>query len=117
MTDGPAPRRELERARDGDGQGAGQARIALAAGTQPERLRAAILALASTRGAESSTCPSDAARAVADDWRPLLPQVRELARELARRGEVSLTQGGERLDPDGEWRGPIRIQWLRGADG
>ncbi|MFI5592210.1 DUF3253 domain-containing protein [Amycolatopsis sp. NPDC051758] len=109
------PRRELERIRDGGGPGADQARIALSTEAPPDRLRAAILALASARGAESSTCPSDAARAVAEDWRPLLPQARELARELARTGRVRLTQRGRLLDPDGEWRGPIRIQW-RGKD-
>jgi hypothetical protein len=105
------PRRELERVRDGDGPGADHARIALTAEDPPDRLRAAILALASARGAESSTCPSDAARAVAEDWRPLLPQARALARELARTGRVRLTQRGRLLDPDGEWRGPIRICW------
>ncbi|MBM7772467.1 hypothetical protein JOD54_002671 [Actinokineospora baliensis] len=59
---------------------------------------------------DSSTCPSDAARAVTDDWRPLLPRARELARDLARAGEVRLTQRGAVLDPDGQWRGPIRIR-------
>ncbi|MCR6487486.1 DUF3253 domain-containing protein [Amycolatopsis sp. OK19-0408] len=101
---------ELERIRDGDGPGAADARRALAAGSTAERLRAAILALAYARGARSSTCPSDAARAVADDWRPLMAEAREAARELARDGRVQLTQRGNVLDPDGEWRGPIRIR-------
>ncbi|MDQ3577466.1 MAG: DUF3253 domain-containing protein [Actinomycetota bacterium] len=117
MNDRLAPRRELERARDGGGPGADQARIALTANALPERLRAAILALTFTRGADSSTCPSDAARAVADNWRPLLPQARELARDLARTGDVRLTQRGELLDPDAEWRGPIRIRMPWPADG
>lgn len=103
-------RRELERIRGGSGPGAGDARTALAGGPSADRLRAAILALAYARGAESSTCPSDAARAVADDWRPLMSEAREVARELARDGRVELTQRGEVLDPDGEWRGPIRIR-------
>ncbi|WP_370964658.1 DUF3253 domain-containing protein [Amycolatopsis sp. cg9] len=102
------PRQELERIRDGGGPGAEHARVALTA--SPDRLRAAILALAAGRGAGSSTCPSDAARAVADDWRPLLPRARELARELARDGRVRITQGDRVLDPGGEWRGPIRIR-------
>jgi hypothetical protein len=117
MTASPAPRRELERIRDGDGIGADQARVALTAEAPPDRLRAAILALACARGADSSTCPSDAARAVADDWRPLLPRAREVARELARSGEVRLTQRGRVLDPDGEWQGPIRISVTRRAGG
>lgn len=116
MTDRPAPQRELERIRDGGGPGADQARIALTAGAPPERLRAAILALACGRGVESSTCPSDAARAVAEDWRALMPQARAVAQGLARTGQVRLTQGDRVLDPDGEWRGPIRIR-LPGSSG
>ncbi len=115
MTERSGPRRELERTRDGGGPGADQARVALTAETAAERLRAAILALATARGVDSSTCPSDAARAVATDWRPLLPQARDLARELARAGRVRLTQRGRPLDPDGEWRGPIRIRVVTGS--
>ncbi|MGA6161138.1 DUF3253 domain-containing protein [Amycolatopsis magusensis] len=117
MTEVPGPRRELERTRDGDGPGAEQARIALTAGSPADRLRAAILALTCARGEDSSTCPSDAARAVADDWRPLLSQARDLARELAKAGQVRLTQQGRALDPDAEWQGPIRIQLPPHADG
>ncbi|SEF23838.1 Protein of unknown function [Amycolatopsis pretoriensis] len=109
MPEQPGPRRELQRIRDGGGPGAAEARTALTASAPPDRLRAAILALATARGAQSSTCPSDAARAVADDWRPLLDQARELARALAKAGAVRLTQRGRPLDPDGDWSGPIRI--------
>ncbi|MBK1783894.1 DUF3253 domain-containing protein [Prauserella cavernicola] len=116
MTD-RAPRRELERTRDGAGPGADEAGAALGAEGTGDRLRAAILALARARGSESSICPSDAAKAVADDWRRLLPQARDVARELARRGDVVLTQRDQLLDPDGEWRGPIRIRAPRSADG
>jgi hypothetical protein len=55
----------------------------LTAETPADRLRAAILALATARGADGSTCPSDAARAVAVDWRPLLPEARELRVNLS----------------------------------
>ena len=42
-------------------------------------------ALAERRGPNSSTCPSDAARAVAEDWHDLLPEAREaVARFIAR---------------------------------
>lgn len=105
MPDQPGPRRELERIRDGGGPGADEARTALTATSPRDRLRAAIVALASARGPASSTCPSDAARAVADDWRPLLDE----ARELAESGEVRLTQRGRPLNPGGDWSGPIRI--------
>jgi Protein of unknown function (DUF3253) len=75
------------------------------------KLRATILDLARQRGPTSSICPSDAARAVGgDDWRDLMDTAREAARDLARAGEVVITQGDDVLDPDAEWRGPIRIR-------
>lgn len=76
-----------------------------------QRLSAAILELARRRGPSSSICPSDAARAVGGDgWRDLMDQARDVARQLARAGEVEITQKGEVLDPDAAWRGPIRIR-------
>jgi len=76
-----------------------------------QRLRTAILELARQRGPSSSICPSDAARAVGgDDWRDLMDQARDCARALAKDGEVEITQGGDVLDPDATWRGPIRIR-------
>ena len=76
-----------------------------------QRLRAAILDLAGQRGPSSSICPSDAARAVGgDDWRALMDDARDVARTLAREGHVDITQKGAVLDPDGTWRGPIRIR-------
>ncbi|ALG10592.1 DUF3253 domain-containing protein [Kibdelosporangium phytohabitans] len=113
----PHPRRQLERIRDGDGPGADQARIAMTAEARPEQLRAAILALVHARGADSSICPSDAARAVAGDWRPLMPEAVDLARNLARSGAVQLTQRDRLLGPDDEWQGPIRIRLPRRSDG
>lgn len=76
-----------------------------------QRLRTAILELARGRGPEKTICPSDAARAVGgEDWRELMDQARDIARELARAGDVEITQRGEVLDPDAAWRGPIRIR-------
>ena len=76
-----------------------------------QRLRAAILELARQRGTASSICPSDAARAVGGErWRDLMDVARDAARELARDGEVVITQGGKPVDPDADWRGPIRIR-------
>ncbi|MGW4487444.1 DUF3253 domain-containing protein [Amycolatopsis sp. NPDC004368] len=115
MTGRAGPGRELERILDGAGAGADQARIALDAGDPRRRPAAAILALVSARGSGRSICPSDAARAVAGEWGALVPQARELARDLARSGQVQLTQRGHVLDPDGEWRGPIRIRLPRPA--
>ena len=76
-----------------------------------QRLRAAILDLARERGPDKTICPSDAARAIGgDDWRDLMDDARDVARELAREGDVEITQKGEVLDPDAAWRGPIRIR-------
>ena len=79
--------------------------------TPEQRLRSAILDMARQRGPSSSICPSDAARAVGDDgWRDLMEQAREVARALAREGHVEITQKGSVVDPDADWRGPIRIR-------
>jgi Protein of unknown function (DUF3253) len=107
---------ELTRIADGGGPAAVSARTALDSGPQKQRLRAAIRALAEHRGPDSSTCPSDAARAVgAGDWRDLMDSAREIARELARAGEVEITQGGDVVDPEGDWRGPVRIRARAGG--
>lgn len=104
-------RTELETIADGPGPHARVARVALDEGPLERRLQAAICALAGHRGAGSSTCPSDAARAVGGaDWRTAMDAARDISRCLARRGLVQITQRGEVLDPDGEWRGPIRIR-------
>ena len=45
-------------------------------------LRDAILRLADERGPSKTICPSDAARAIGgDEWRDLMPDERETARE------------------------------------
>jgi hypothetical protein len=76
-----------------------------------QRLRTAILELARERGAEKTICPSDAARAIGgDDWRDLMDDARDVARDLARSGDVEISQKGTVLDPDKPWRGPIRIR-------
>lgn len=107
-------RAELQRASEDGGTGAAAARIALGDGPLARRLEAGIQALAERRGPRSSTCPSDAARAVGGErWRELLDCARDIARELAQRGEVQITQRGVVLDPRGDWRGPIRIRTTR----
>lgn len=108
-------RTELMRIAERGGSGSADARVALGDGPVRTRLGAAISALAADRGRGSSTCPSDAARAVGGEkWRELMDDTRELARELASSGGVEIMQSGIVLDPHGQWRGPIRI---RIADG
>ncbi len=76
-----------------------------------QRIRSTIATLLAHRGPERSICPSDAARVVGGAaWRQAMEQGRNVARELARGGEVRLTSGQRVLDPDGEIRGPIRIR-------
>lgn len=85
--------------------------MALGDGPVGQRLESAILALAELRGPDSSTCPSDAARAVGgEQWRELMDEARAIARELAKSGRVEITQRGDVLDPATVWRGPIRIR-------
>ncbi|MEV7799620.1 DUF3253 domain-containing protein [Microbacterium foliorum] len=73
-----------------------------------ERIAAALRALTRKR-AESSICPSDVARTVGGEtWRPLMPDVRRVAAELADRDELVVTQKGEPVSIS-EARGPVRI--------
>ncbi|XDZ32281.1 DUF3253 domain-containing protein [Xanthomonas sp. NCPPB 2632] len=79
-------------------------------------LAASIVDLLSQRSPEASICPSDVARAMADEestWRALMPSVRDVAAELARHGVIIVTQGKSTLDPADIGHGPIRLR--RGA--
>ena len=102
---------ELSRIAHDGGPGAADAETALRDGPTRQRLQASMRALAEHRGPHSSTCPSDAARAVGgQSWRDLMDDARDVARDLARSGVVEITQRGKLLDPKGEWKGPIRIR-------
>ena len=76
--------------------------------TEPgaEAIRAAILDLALRRGAGASFCPSAVARALADDWRPLMPAVRQAAAGM---DGIEATQRGRPVDPRTAV-GPIRLR-------
>jgi len=63
-----------------------------------------LTALAKARGSGASFCPSEAARALADDWRPLMPRIRRVAAGLP----LIATQRGRPVDPR-TTRGPIRL--------
>ena len=69
----------------------------------------AIRKLLRARDAEATICPSEVARALApEEWRPLMPRVREVAARLANSGEVVVTQKGAPVDALTA-RGAIRI--------
>ena len=67
-------------------------------------IEAKILELLNAR--EGTICPSDAARALAEDWRPLMDPVRSVARGME---AIEITQKGRVVDPDTA-RGPIRLR-------
>ncbi|RVT85887.1 DUF3253 domain-containing protein [Rhodobacteraceae bacterium CCMM004] len=68
------------------------------------RIAAALMELARARGSDKSFCPSEAARALSDDWRPLMDDVRRVAATLP----LTATQKGRRVDPVTA-AGPIRL--------
>jgi hypothetical protein len=73
-----------------------------------EVLRAALLAAAERRGPAASFCPSEVARTLSADWRPLMPRVRAAAVALQRQGLLRATQRGRTVD-GATARGPIRL--------
>ncbi|MEW9919548.1 DUF3253 domain-containing protein [Marimonas sp. MJW-29] len=71
-------------------------------------LEAEIRRRVTERGAGKTICPSEVARALADDWRALMPQVRAVAARMAARGEIAVTQRGVAVDALSA-QGPIRL--------
>jgi hypothetical protein len=69
------------------------------------QIAAAIRALTAAR-APRTICPSEAARALAADLRPLMPRIRAIAAALP---EIEATQKDTRIDPVTA-RGPIRLR-------
>ncbi|MGF1554391.1 MAG: DUF3253 domain-containing protein [Paracoccaceae bacterium] len=74
----------------------------------PDRIRAEILAQARARGPGRTLCPSEVARALAADWRSLMPDVRAEAGHLAAEGALAVTQKGRAVDVACA-RGPVRL--------
>jgi hypothetical protein len=55
-------------------------------------------------------CPSEAARALeANDWRELMPLIRQVAHDLVTTNQLLCTQRGRKVDPLAA-HGPIRLQ-------
>lgn len=79
-------------------------------GLTDAQLRKAITTLLSEREPPATICPSEVARATApEDWRPLMPRVREVAFAMAREGRIELRQKRQPVAPDPPPRGPIRL--------
>lgn len=70
-----------------------------------EAIAAVLTNLALRRGRGKSFCPSEAAKALDPDWRPLMPKVREVA---ARHPDIIATQRGAPVDA-AQAKGPIRL--------
>lgn len=75
-------------------------------------LEAAMSALLDQRAPVASICPSEAARAVAADWEPLMERARMAARRLFAAGVAEITQRGVVVDPSTA-KGPIRVRRRR----
>jgi hypothetical protein len=73
------------------------------------RIAEVLMDLAQRRRTGASFCPSEAARALSGDWRPLMPEVRRVAATLP----LVATQQGRPVDPV-RARGPIRLSLARG---
>ena len=78
------------------------------------RVEDTILELLARRAPGKTICPSEAARALDEDWRPKMEDVRQAAYAMADRGEVEVTQHGVVVDGR-RARGAIRLR-LPGTD-
>lgn len=71
-------------------------------------LRTTLLGLLAQRDPGKTICPSEVARTLsAENWRELMPAVREIGVELAAEGQIVVKQRGQVVDPRTA-RGPIR---------
>jgi hypothetical protein len=73
-----------------------------------ETIRVKLLDLAARRSEGATFCPSEAARGLSKDWRPLMPRVREVAAVLVDDGRLVCTQRGLPAHPL-TTRGAIRL--------
>ena len=71
-------------------------------------IRAKLLEFAEARADGATFCPSEVARALATNWRPLMEDIRKVAAELVCRKQLACTQKGKIADPFAA-RGPIRL--------
>ena len=70
-----------------------------------EVIRATILDLACERGVGKTCCPSEVARMLQDDWRPLMNDIRRVASGME---GIEATQGGKTVEAM-QATGPIRL--------
>ena len=73
------------------------------------RIEDEILRQTAARGPGGSICPSEVARALAPDGRPLLGEVRRTALRLAQAGRIEILRKGKPIDP-AELKGVVRLR-------
>ena len=73
------------------------------------QIEAEILVQTLARGADKSICPSEVARSLAEEWRPLMTPVRQAAARLAEAGQIEILRKGKAIEP-AEMHGVIRLR-------
>jgi len=77
---------------------------------ESSKIEKAILSLLAERDSNSSVCPSEVARSLSDDWRKLMPEVRQAADRLQRSNKISVLQKGRPIESAVLAKGPIRLK-------
>jgi hypothetical protein len=77
-----------------------------------QKIAAEILRLTDGRGPTASICPSEVARSLSENWRPLLGAVRREAALLAEAGDIEILRKGRPVPP-ADVRGVIRLRRRR----
>lgn len=76
------------------------------------RIREVLMQIAQGRRDGCTFCPSEVARRLSKDWRPLMSRVRDVAAELMAEGKLVCTQRGEPAHPL-TTKGAIRLAEAR----
>jgi Protein of unknown function (DUF3253) len=77
--------------------------------TSNDEITETILRLAGEYGGDTSFSPSDVARALAENWRPLLTRVRNSAQRLSEAQRIDILRHGKVVPPEA-MRGVIRLR-------
>lgn len=78
-------------------------------GISDQQIREEIQRLAESRSSQKTFCPSEVARALAEDWRPLMDRVRVIAGQEVEAGRLLVLQRGVAVEMASA-RGPIRLR-------
>ena len=90
--------------------------------TDPGAIREQIMRLLEARDAGKSICPSEVARALSPDWRPLMKPVRNVAIGLMRDGLIDILRKGRPIEIEtsgqvtADVKGVIRLRRRAGPE-